>query len=182
LMVSRCQWLPASSRRPGGRGRHPGHGPVPQRPVQRLGSSPWWPHSAPPALSPPATSSDRSASHGSPQTAISTPRTSPSWPLLHANRASPPPTTSPPRCPTAITPQRCHCSAAMTFSPADHCSPSQPVSVSPGLRRAAPERVGTFRQPVSPSPMSSRRARCHSPHRVTTGWVRDPRNRQTNTL
>lgn len=41
-----------------------------------------------------------------------------------------------------------------------------------GVRRAAPERVGAFRQPVSRSPMSSRRARCHSPHRVTTGWVR----------
>ena len=81
--------------------------------------------------------SDRSASHGFTQTAMSTPRTSPSRALLQANRASPPATTSPPRCPTAITPSRCHCSSAMTFSPADHCSPSQPVSMSRGVRRAA---------------------------------------------
>jgi hypothetical protein len=30
--------------------------------------------------------------------------------------------------------------------------------------------------------MSSRRARRHLQHRVTIVWVRDPRNRQTNTL
>jgi hypothetical protein len=87
--------------------------------------------------------------------------TSPSWPLPQANRACPLPTTSPPGCPAAITPSRCHRSAAMTFSLGDHRSPSQPMSVSQRVRRATCdvrraeyEYCRTFGQTASRSPMT----------------------------